>query len=144
MFEPLAPEDGPAEDVYLILGVLQFSEACLRLYGHPHLLAAAATLNGADFVPFNEAMFIKKPGLGASVAWHQDGVTHWDHPQWDSRDTWIYFSGFLLYGSTAANAVWVVPGSHRFGNVTWRRWSRQMDQNACVMRCPISVARATW
>ena len=114
MFEPLAPEDGPAEDVYLILGVLQFSEACLRLYGHPRLLAAAATLNGADFVPFNEAMFIKKPGLGASVAWHQDGVTHWDHPQWDSAIHGFTFQ-VLLYGSTAANAVWVVPGSHRLG-----------------------------
>jgi phytanoyl-CoA dioxygenase PhyH len=36
----------------------------------------AAAINGEDFVPFNEALFIKAPGLGASVAWHRDGTTH--------------------------------------------------------------------
>ncbi len=114
MFEPMPAESAPTEVVYLILGVLQFSDACLRLYGHPQLLAAAASLNGANFVPFNEAMFIKKPGVGASVAWHQDGVIHWDHPEWDHAIHGFTFQ-VLLYGCTAANAVWVVPGSHRLG-----------------------------
>ena len=44
-------------------------------YGHPDLLAAAASINGDDFVP-NDAIFVKQPGLGGSVSWHQDGVTH--------------------------------------------------------------------
>ena len=80
MFEPEAAADAPDEIVYMILGSLQFSEACLRLYGHPQLLAVAAAINGEDFAPFNEALFIKEPRLGASVAWHQDGITHWDAP----------------------------------------------------------------
>src|SRR6185437_7855049 len=82
MFEPEAAADAPKEVVYLILGSLQFSEAALRVYGHPQLLVAAA-INGEDFVPFTDAFFIKEPGRGASVAWHQDGVTHWDSPDWD-------------------------------------------------------------
>ena len=119
MTEPEPAPDAPREIVYLILGSLQFSEACLRLYGHPQLLRVAASINGDDFTPFNEAIFIKKPGEGASVAWHQDGVTHWNSPQWDPD---IHGFNFMaqLYGCTAANAVWVVPGSHRLGKIDIR------------------------
>ncbi|MGO8914522.1 MAG: phytanoyl-CoA dioxygenase family protein [Stellaceae bacterium] len=112
MFEPVPAADAPKEIVYLILGSLQFSEAALRVYGHPRLLAVAAAVNGEDFVPFNEALFIKEPGLGASVAWHRDGVTHWDSPDWDEGSHGFNFMG-QLYGCTAANGVWVVPGSHK-------------------------------
>jgi len=116
MFEPTAAADAPKEVVYLILGSLQFSEAALRVYGHPQLLAVAAAINGADFTPFNEALFIKEPGRGASVAWHQDGTTHWNSADWDQG---IHGFNFMaqLYGCTAANGVWVVPGSHKQGKV---------------------------
>jgi hypothetical protein len=114
MFEPRAAADAPAEVVYLILGTLQFSEAHLRVYGHPHLLAVAAAVNGDDFVPFNEALFIKEPGRGASVAWHQDGLTHWNAPDWDEGSHGFNFMA-QLYGCTPANGVWVVPGSHKRG-----------------------------
>ena len=119
MFEPEAEAGAPKEVVYLILGSLQFSEAALRVYGHPDLLAAAASVNGADFVPFNEALFIKEPGRGASVAWHQDGVTHWDAPDWDQGAHGFNFMA-QLYGCTAANGVWVVPGSHQAGKADIR------------------------
>jgi hypothetical protein len=112
MTEPTPAADAPEEIVYLILGSLQFSEACLRVYGHPHLLAVAAAVNGPDFTPFNEALFIKEPGLGASVAWHRDGVTHWDSPGWDQGTHGFNFMG-QLYGCTPANGLWVVPGSHK-------------------------------
>ncbi|HEX2943558.1 MAG TPA: phytanoyl-CoA dioxygenase family protein, partial [Rhodopila sp.] len=116
MFEPKAAADAPKEIVYLILGSLQFSEAALRVYGHPELLAVAAAVNGDDFVPFNEALFIKEPGRGASVAWHQDGVTHWNSPDWDEGSHGFNFMA-QLYGCTPANGVWVVPGSHKLGKV---------------------------
>jgi hypothetical protein len=74
MFEPTPAADAPKKVIYLVLGSLQFSDACLRVYGHPQLLGVAAGIHGADFTPFNEALFIKQPGLGSSVAWHQDGV----------------------------------------------------------------------
>ena len=116
MLEPKPAADAPEKVVYLILGSLQFSDACLRVYGHPELLRVAASINGDDFVPFNEALFIKEPGLGASVAWHQDGATHWDNPDWDPGIHGFNFMG-QLYGCTAANGVWVVPGSHAEGKV---------------------------
>jgi hypothetical protein len=114
MFEPAAAAGAPDEVVYLVLGNLQFSEACLRVYGHPQLLAVAAAINGPDFVPFNEALWMKGPGLGASVAWHQDGWTHWDSPELDEGSHGFNFMG-QLFGCKPANGLWVVPGSHRRG-----------------------------
>jgi ectoine hydroxylase-related dioxygenase (phytanoyl-CoA dioxygenase family) len=116
MFEPQAAHDAPDEVVYLVLGSLQFSEACLRVYGHPGLLSVAAAINGPDFVPFNEALWMKGPGAGVSVAWHQDGWTHWDSPQLDEGSHGFNFMG-QLYGCQPANGLWIVPGSHRMGKV---------------------------
>jgi hypothetical protein len=116
MIEPRPASGAPDEVVYLILGSLQFSDACLRTYGHPDLLAVAATVNGDDFVPYTDALFIKAPGLGASVAWHQDGITHWESPDWDQGSHGFNFMG-QLYGCTPANGVWVVPGSHKVGRI---------------------------
>lgn len=116
MREPTPDRGAPDEVVYVMLGHLQFSDAFLRLYANPNLLKVVEAINGEDFTPFNEALFIKEPGLGASVAWHQDGVTHWDNPDFDQG-----IHGFNLmaqiYGCTAANALWVVPGSHKLGKV---------------------------
>jgi len=116
MIEPRAPDDAPQHILQLVLGSLQFSDACLRLYAHPDLLRVAAAINGEDFVPFNEAVWMKHPRLGGSVAWHQDGFTHWDSPDLDAHTHGFNFMA-QLYGCTAANGVWVVPGSHRQGKV---------------------------
>ena len=136
MFEPKAAADAPKEVVYLILGSLQFSEACLRVYGHPGLLAVAADINGEDFVPFNEALFIKEPGRGASVAWHQDGTTHWDSPDWDEGTHGFNFMG-QLYGCTAANGVWVVPGSHKLGKIDIKKWVAEAGSERLPEAVPI-------
>lgn len=136
MYEPTAAADAPKEVVYLILGSLQFSEACLRVYGHPGLLAVAAAINGDDFVPFNEALFIKEPGLGASVAWHQDGVTHWQAPDWDEGTHGFNFMG-QLYGCTAANGVWIVPGSHKLGKIDIKTWVAEAGTERLPEAVPI-------
>ncbi|HVM67069.1 MAG TPA: phytanoyl-CoA dioxygenase family protein [Acidimicrobiales bacterium] len=111
MTEPAPPPGAPAEVLQLIVGTLQFSDACLRFYGHPHLLAIAAAINGDDFAPFNEAIWIKHAHLGGSVAWHQDGFTYWDSPDLDAGTHGFNFMA-QLYGCTPANGLWVVPGSH--------------------------------
>jgi Phytanoyl-CoA dioxygenase (PhyH) len=134
MFEPTPASDAPKEVVYLILGSLQFSAAALRVYGHPQLLAVAAAVNGDDFVPFNEALFIKAPGLGASVAWHRDGVTHWESPDWDQGTHGFNFMA-QLHGCTPANGVWVLPGSHKLRKVDIPR----MVQAASGERLPEAV-----
>lgn len=116
MYEPSPAADAPEKVMYLFLGSLQFSDACLRLYGHPDLLAVAAAVNGDDFTPFTEGVWVKSPGQGASVAWHQDGATHWQSPDLDG-DTHGFNLMAQLYGCTPANGVWVVPGSHQRGKI---------------------------
>lgn len=116
MIEPVAPEGAPEHIVQIVLGSLQYSDACLRLYGHPDVLNVVSAINGEDFTPFNEAVWIKHPGLGGSVAWHQDGTTHWDNEDLD-EGTHGFNCMMQLYGCNATNAVWVVPGSHRLGKV---------------------------
>ena len=106
------PIEAPEFIPQLVLGSLQFSDACLRVYGHPQLLGVAAAINGEDFTPFNEAVWIKHPGLGGSVAWHQDGWTHWQSPDLDEGTHGFNFMA-QLYGCTPANGLWIVPGSHK-------------------------------
>ncbi|MCR9212326.1 MAG: phytanoyl-CoA dioxygenase family protein [Proteobacteria bacterium] len=109
-------EDAPKEAPFILVGSLQFSEAALRLYGHPQLLNVAEQINGEDFAPFNEVLFIKDPGLGAAVSWHQDGDTHWESPDFDEN---IHGFNFMaqVYGSSPVNGVWVVPGTHKLGKM---------------------------
>ena len=116
MFEPVPAPDLPAQVPFIILGPLQYSEAALRLSGHPQLLQIAETIYGSDFVPFTEAVIIKKPGEGASFSWHQDGTTHWQADDWDLATHGFNFMA-QLYGSTAANGVWYLPGTHATGRV---------------------------
>ena len=116
LFEPEAKQDAPETTPFYLAGSLQFSPACLRAYAHPHLLKMAEAINGKDFTPFHEGLFIKDAGLGAAVSWHQDGDTHWDNPDHDEDIHGFNFMG-QAYGSTAVNGVWVVPGSHKNGRI---------------------------
>lgn len=111
---PTPANDAPSWTVELLHGNLHLMDSCLRLYGHPGLLAACASVLGDDFVPYNEVAFIKEPGLGPSVAWHQDGTTHWDAEDWDPDAHGFNYMA-QLYASTPGNAVWVLPGSHKLG-----------------------------
>ena len=116
MTEAVADEGTPEEVPYLLFGICQAMPAALRMYGHPHLMAIAEAINGPDFVPYNDAIFVKQAGLGGPVAWHQDGVTHWDSPNWDAGIHGFNFQ-IQLYPTTAANALWVVPGTHKRGRL---------------------------
>ena len=120
MTQPRPDADAPEYVVFLMYGMCQAMPAALRVYGHPHLLAVAESINGADFVPYNDAIFVKQAGVGGSVAWHQDGVTHWDSPDWDEGIHGFNFQ-VQLYPTTPANCLWVVPGTHRKGRIDIRR-----------------------
>ena len=116
LVEPTPAADAPGSIVQNLLGNLQLMDSCLRLYAHPGLLAAAASILGADFVPYNEVTFVKEPGLGPAVAWHRDGTTHWDAADWNHGAHGFNFMS-QLYPSTAGNCVWVLPGSHKLKHV---------------------------
>jgi len=116
MIQPTPADTAPDEVVHILTGMCQTMPSGLRLYGHPDLLAIAAAINGDDFVPYNDATFVKLPGLGGSVSWHQDGVTHWDNPDWDDGIHGFNFQ-VQLYKCTARNCLWVVPGTHKLGRI---------------------------
>lgn len=102
--------------VFIMGGMCQIMEPGLRLYGHPKLLSIAASINGDDFVPYNDAIFVKQPGVGGSVSWHQDGVTHWDSPDWDHGIHGFNFQ-VQLYATSPRSCLWVMPGSHKLGKM---------------------------
>ena len=116
---PTASSDAPEWTVNLLDGNLQLMDASLRLYGHPGLLAVAEAILGLDFVPYNEVTFIKEPGLGPAVAWHQDGTTHWEAKDWNEGAHGFNFMT-QLYDSTPANCVWALPGTHKLGKVDFK------------------------
>jgi len=114
MYEPRPAPHLPEIVPTGILAPLQYHDAFLRTYAHPGLLRVAAAINGDDFVPFTEALGAKTAGEGPSVAWHQDGMTHWDNPGWHDG---IHGFNFMvqLFGSTAWSGVWYILGSHKHG-----------------------------
>jgi len=114
MTSPDAGTDAPEWTVSLLNGNLQVMDSTLRLAGHSGLLKVAEEICGPDFIPYTDVTFIKEAGLGPSVAWHQDGVTHWNAEDWD-EGAHGFNSMTQLYPSTAGNCVWVLPGSHKSG-----------------------------
>ena len=116
MEEPSAARGAPEKAIFLLLGLYEAMDSALRLSAHPGMLRVAESLAGPDFVPYNDTIFLKEPGLGASIAWHQDGTTHWDRPDWHPD---IHGFNFMaqLFRTTPGNALWVVPGSHRAGRI---------------------------
>jgi len=135
MAEAKADSDAPEHVVFLMYGMCMGMPAGLRVYGHPQLLAIAEAINGTDFVPYNDAIFVKQPGVGGSVAWHQDGVTHWNAPDWDEGSHGFNFQ-VQLYPTTAANCLWVVPGSHKLGRIDIKK---RVAENGGDDRLPEAV-----
>ena len=116
MAEAIPERDSPDYVLQIIAGMCELFESGLRIYGHPQLLAVAEAINGPDFVPYNDAIFLKQPSLGGSVAWHQDGVTHWDNPKWDMGIHGVNFQA-QLNRTSALSCLWVVPETHKKGRV---------------------------
>jgi len=116
MEEPTADTNLPEKTIFLMIGLFEEMDSALRLSAHPKMLRVAESLNGSDFVPYNDTLFLKEPGVGASVAWHQDGTTHWESGEWHPD---IHGFNFMaqLCRTTPANALWVVPGSHKEGRI---------------------------
>lgn len=122
--EPEAAADAPDYTVVLLKANPQLMDSCLRLYGHPDLLSIAEAVSGPDFAPFCNNTFVKEPGLGAAVSWHQDGTTHWDSPDLD-ENTHGFNLMINLYQSNGSNGVWVVPGTHKQGKLDIKSMVRE-------------------
>lgn len=116
MDEPEAAETAPASTIFLMLGMFESVPELLRLSAHPDVLRVVEAVCGADFVPYNDSIFLKEAGLGASIAWHQDGTTHWGAPDWHPLSHGVNCMA-QLRRTTPANALWTLPGTHREGQV---------------------------
>jgi hypothetical protein len=116
MTQPHPEHEPEGKVVFLMSGMCQIMDSGLRLYGHPRLLQIAASINGDDFVPYNDAIFVKQPHTGGAVSWHQDGVTHWESPDWDEGIHGFNFQ-VQLYDTTAYSCLWVVPQTHKQGKL---------------------------
>lgn len=136
MVSPKAAQDAPEWTVHMLDGNLHLMDTALRLYGNPGMLKVAEAITGPDFVPYNEVVFIKEPGLGPSVAWHQDGTTHWDADDWN-ESAHGYNSMAQLYDCTAGNSVWVLPGSHKLGRVDIRNLETEDGSDRLVGAVPM-------
>ena len=135
MAQPKPGQGSPKQVVHLMSGMCQTMPAGLELYGHPDLLAIAAAVNGDDFVPYNDATFVKLPYLGGSVSWHQDGVTHWDAENWDAGIHGFNFQA-QLYPCTTRNCLWVVPGTHKLGKLDIKK---MVEDNAGSEQLPGAI-----
>lgn len=136
MSEPQAADDAPEYVVELIFNAMRLMESYVHVYGHPGILGIAESVLGPDFVPFNEAIFVKEPGVGASVAWHQDGTTHWEGPGAHSL-AHGYNNQLQLYEPSPANCLWVLPGSHRQGRADIRALMESAEDDRLPGAVPI-------
>ncbi len=74
----------------------------------PTLVDAVEDLIGPDILCWNAILWIKEPGTGSFVGWHQD-VTYWGLDNRSLVTVWVALSE----ASEAAGCLSVLPGSHR-------------------------------
>ena len=81
--------------------------ALLELVHRPEIVEAVSEVLGPDLLCRSSSLFIKEPGDGAFVAWHQDAA-YWELDPPAVATAWI-----ALTESTPENgALRVLPGSH--------------------------------
>ncbi|HSG62282.1 MAG TPA: phytanoyl-CoA dioxygenase family protein [Pseudomonadales bacterium] len=136
MTQPESDAALPDKVVFAMEGMCQIMDAGLRLYGHPSLLAIASTINGEDFVPYMDAIFVKQPGVGGAVSWHQDGVTHWGSPNWDEGIHGFNFQ-VQLFDTSAQSCLWVVPGSHKLGKIDIKKMVAENGSEFLIDAVPL-------
>lgn len=96
--------------------VVDKSDACKVLLGHPFVLRATELLMGKDLIPTWDAMVLKLPGEGILVPWHRDASPDCvgDQP--------IFNVDFYLDEADHDTCVWVVPGSHLWDSARVASW----------------------
>ncbi len=78
-----------------------------RIMRHPRLVDMVEDLIGPDILCWNAIFWIKEPGAGSFVGWHQD-VTYWGLDNRDLVTVWVALSN----AGENAGCMSVLPGSH--------------------------------
>jgi ectoine hydroxylase-related dioxygenase (phytanoyl-CoA dioxygenase family) len=80
---------------------------------HPAILDCVESILGPDLLVWSVELFIKEPGDGSVVSWHQD-ITYWGMGETDEEVTaWLALSDV----SVEAGCMRFIPGSHTNGIV---------------------------
>jgi len=83
---------------------LRFASELAR---HPRVLDAVEDIIGPDVLLWSSAIWIKEPGDGRYVSWHQDG-RYWGLEPFDGVSVWIALSP----ATEESGAMRMIPGTH--------------------------------
>jgi chlorinating enzyme len=86
----------------------------------PTVLDAVESLIGPDILVYHVTCWIKEPGDGAYVSWHQDGAYFFLEPA-EHVTAWIALSD----ASEESGCLQVLPGSHRRGELNHKKGSTE-------------------
>ena len=86
-----------------------------ELASHPKLLDAVADVLGPNVLVWGSSLFIKDPGQGTYVSWHQDS-TYWGLSSPDVVTAWIALSP----ATEQSGCMKMMPGSHKLDQIPHR------------------------
>jgi hypothetical protein len=91
-------------------------DPCLdALADDPRLYQPIVSINGCtNLSVFSDKLNVKRPG-GAPFPWHQEGL-YWEHGAEDLPSV-VSTLTYLDDGTKENGCLWVIPGSHRVGNL---------------------------
>jgi len=110
------------------------------LVRHPPVLAAVRDLIGPDILVYHLTMWIKQPGDGAFVSWHQDGTYFGLDPADRHVTAWVA----LTESTPKTGCVTALPGSHRLGQLphTTHRTAANLLSNGQRADVDVDATRA--
>lgn len=83
-----------------------------ELASHPKLLDAVEDVLGPNVLVWGSSLFIKDPGQGTYVSWHQDS-TYWGLSSPDVVTAWIALSP----ATEQSGCMKMIPGSHKLDQI---------------------------
>ena len=86
-----------------------------ELASHPRVLDAVESVLGPDILVWGSSLFIKDPGEGTYVTWHQDS-TYWGLSKPDVTTAWIALSP----ATEKSGCMKMMPGTHTWNQVAHR------------------------
>ncbi len=109
-----AAQGGPLKGALRSKNYLLFTWAH-ALMMHPTILDAVEDLYGPDLLLYASATWIKEPGTGSFVSWHQDS-TYFGLDPLENVTVWVALSR----ADSEAGCMRVLPGSHKLGQLPSR------------------------
>ncbi len=101
------------QPVWQIVNIWEAFPSFRRLIHHPSIVSAISQLTGfTDLQVWHDQVQYKPPRAGGSTHWHQDA------PLWPAIEPMTPVSAWIPFddADVANGCMWMVPGSHRWGN----------------------------